>query len=249
VELTAGALVRRDDEEAARWFHLAAEQGHSDAYIQLGHRYQKGLGVQPNDQAAAHWFSRGASAGDGNAMVALGLLYAAGRGVPQDWAAAVHWWGRARSGSRLAIASRFLGDAYACGLGVPPDPHRAVVAYREAADAGELSSSVQLGHMLASGCAAPDDEAAFSAYKRAADHGDPEAQIALSALYLQGRGTEASPYMAYLWANLAERRLPDGAMRTLAGTRAAVAARFLSPFEIKDCEALVASLVETGRSR
>jgi TPR repeat protein len=249
MQLTTGTVVGRNDDEAARWFHLAAEQGHPDAFLQLGHRYHKGIGVPQNDQAAAYWFYQGASSGDRNAMVALGLLYAAGRGVPRDWHAAVRLWERARSGGRLPIASRFVGDAYACGLGVSPDPERAVLAYRESAAAGELSSSVQLGHMLVSGCAGSDDETAVKEYKRAADSGNPEAQVALSDLYRQGRGVEYSPYHAYMWARLAERRLRDGELRMLAKARADQAARLLSAFEIKDCEAFVESLIAAGRSR
>ncbi len=132
-DLTAGTVVRRNDEEAARWFYLAASQGHPDAFIQLGYRYSHGIGVPQNDETAAYWYRAGADHGDKGAMVALGLIYAAGRGVRQDWSAAVRWWQRAGD---VGLAARFLGDAYACGLGGEQDNQRAVSAYRRSVETG-----------------------------------------------------------------------------------------------------------------
>ena len=83
-----------------------------------------------------------------------------------------------------------------------------------------MMSSIQLGHLYASGCTAPPaDDAAFKAYQRAADEGYPEAQIALSKLYLEGHGVTAAPYESYFWARLAELRLPAGELQSLAGGR------------------------------
>jgi hypothetical protein len=164
MHLMGGTSIPRNDEEAARWLYLAAKQGHNDAYLRLGYRYHRGLGVQRNDRTAAYWFHTGASAGDRYAMVALGLLYAAGRGVPQDWSAAVAWWQRARSSpGGTPLASRFLGDAYVCALGIAQNYEEAVRAYKEAVDEGDVSSNIPLGHMYTSGCAPPNDNAAAAA--------------------------------------------------------------------------------------
>src|SRR5688572_22380328 len=192
-----------------------AEQGHPDAFAALGHRYLRGLGVEQNDSAAAYWFSKSASSGNRAGMSALGGLYAVGRGVPEDWATAVAWWKKANNW-------RFVGDAYACGLGVEQDNERAAVAYQRGVENEDMMSSIQLGHMYASECtAAPSDDAAHKAYQRAADEGYPEAQIALSKTYLDGRGVTAIPYQAYFWARLAELRLPAGELQSLARSRAA----------------------------
>ncbi len=240
LELTTGTALKRDDAEAAKWFFLAASQGHENAYIQLGHRYHRGLGLPQDDSTAAYWFFQGASRGDTMAMTALGGLYAAGHGVPQDWAAAVAWW-------RKAGEWRFVGDAYACGLGVAQDNERAVAAYRKGADAHDASSAIQLAHMHASGCAAAADSAiAYKFYEQAAQQGYPEAQVALSDLLLHGRGTTADPLGAYLWARLAELRIPDGALRTLARTHAAQAARRLSPAQIASTDAMVKAMIASG---
>ena len=110
-----------------------------------------------------------------------------------------------------------------------------------------MMSSIQLGHLYASGCTAPpSDDAAFKAYQRAADDGYPEAQSALSRMYLEGRGVTAAPYTAYFWARLAELRLPAGELQSQARSRAALAAKFLSAFEISDSDRFVTDVIATG---
>ena len=238
-DLTIGTAVRRNDEEAARWFHLAARQGHPDAYVQLGYRYSRGVGVPQNDATAAYWYGRAAAAGNRPGMVGLGLIYAAGRGAEQNWAAAVHWWTQ-------AAESRFIGDAYVCGVGVERDYERAIVEYRKAAETGDASSSRQLGHMYRHGCASANDETMFEAYQKAAEVGDPEAQVALSELYFQGLGAIPNPYAAYMWGRLAERRLPPGTLQSSAQSTVAASARLLSAAEIRDVERMVENLLVVG---
>jgi TPR repeat protein len=240
VESALAGTNLRTEEEAARWLYLAASQEHPDAFRLLGFRYTHGRGVAQDDAAAAHWFRQGALRGDVVSMTALGLRYAAGRGVTQNWRAAVTWWMRAQ---RAPLASRFLGDAYACGLGVDAAPELAVGAYKAAAKDGELSSSTQLGHMYARGCVRAEDAEAVKAYRAAADQGDPEAQVALSDLLRQGRGADPNPYEAYTFARLAELRLPDGDLKALAAERVKSAARLMNPEAIPGQEALVKSLI------
>jgi TPR repeat protein len=239
MDLTTGTALERDDVEAAKWFLLAANQGHQNAYIQLGHRYHRGLGLPQSDEAEAYWFYQGSKHGDTLAMSALGSLYAAGRGVPQDWKLAVSWW-------RKANQYRFVGDAYACGLGVTQSNDLAVREYQKAADAGDMSSAIQLGHMHAGRCAiAPNDQLASNWYDKAAHQGYPEAQVALASLLLQGRA-DGSPVSAYMWAKLAELRLPDGELRRLAAKQATEATRRLSSPEITSTELLVKNMIATG---
>jgi len=235
--LRAGS--ERNEVEAARWFLVAANQGQQNAYVQLGHRYLRGLGLEQSDEAAAYWFYQGATHGDTLGMIALGSLYAAGRGVPQDWKIAVSWW-------RRANYHRFIGDAYACGFGIAPSNARALREYQLGADDGDMSSAIQLGHMHAGRCAAPaDDDLAYQWYDKAAHQGYPEAQIALASLALQDRA-DGGPVSAYMWARLAELRLPSGELRTLATKRADEAARRLSAPQIANTDVLVKNMIATG---
>jgi TPR repeat protein len=240
LELTTGTALKRDDVEAFKWFLLAASQGHENAYVQLGHRYHRGLGVEQSDAAAAYWFYQAALRNDRAAMTALGGLYAAGRGVPHDWPVAVSWWQKAKQW-------QFVGDAYACGLGVAQDNERAVLAYQKGVDADDMSSAIQLGHMHAGGCAArADGEVALKSYEKAAQQGYPEAQVALSTLLLQGRSVPRDPLRAYFWAKMAELRLPAGDLRAAAAKRAAEAAQRLPPEAIAGEDVMVKEMIASG---
>jgi TPR repeat protein len=231
------------EEQAARWLHLAARQGHADAAMFLASRYLRGRGVEQSDAAAAFWFHQAASEGNNVAMIALGLLYAWGRGVPQDPAAAVQWWQKAQPTN--TVASRFLGDAYACGLGVPQNLARATLEYKTSADRGVVASSIQLGHMHANGCAEADDAAAVKAFRLAADAGYPEAQIALAELMVQGRGG-SPPGEAYLWGRIAEWRLPPGELRTRASVTVKRASASMVPEEIAGWDRMIDAMIQEG---
>jgi TPR repeat protein len=248
IDLTVGTAVAggnaRTDEETVRWLRLAASQGHPDTFRLLGYHYSRGRGVRQDDAAAAYWFQRGSASGDHISMIALGLLHATGRGVPQDWGTAVAWWERARA--KNPVASRFMGDAYACGLGIAPDPARAVELYKAAAATGESRSSTHVGHMYAKGCAEGSDEAAVQAYEDAAQQGDPEAQVELSELLRQGRGGHPNPYAAYTWARLAELRLASGELQARASAAVKAAVRQMLPAALPGQEALVQSLLASA---
>ena len=233
----------RTEQETVRWLTLAAQQGHHDAYRLLAYRYAHGRGTAQDYAMAAYWFAQGARNDDPISMVAIGFLSAAGRGVPQDWGKAIAMWRRA--GPRGPLATRYLGDAYACGMGVEQDPTRALALYRS----GKDETALPLGHLYLTGCVPPDEAAAFAAFKAAADQGDPEAQIELSELYREGRGTEPVPYHAYLWARLAERRLPDGELKQRATERVRAAAQLMSAFERDDADRMVTALTSVDPVR
>jgi TPR repeat protein len=60
--------VNEDNSEAAKWYRLAAEQGHSGAQANLGVMYANGEGL-PHDFVKAHmWSSLAAAQGVAEAM-------------------------------------------------------------------------------------------------------------------------------------------------------------------------------------
>ncbi len=179
-------------------------------------------------------------------MVALGLS-------PLDEASRRTGPRRLRGGNRpdclqagLLFASRFLGDAYVCGLGIAQSYEEAVLAYKESVEKGDVSSSVQLGHMYAAGCAPPNYEAAFAAYTVAADQGDPEAQVSLSGLFARDKA----------WSRAHTCRISGPGSRSvdfrLAGCgslrtpKAKQAARLMSAVHVKDADAFVDSIIVAG---
>jgi len=78
--------VPRDFNEAAKWYRMAAEQGHADAQYNLGVVYERGAGrdIPPDPQEAAKWYRMAAAQGNTDAQFNLGVLYSKGQGVPLD---------------------------------------------------------------------------------------------------------------------------------------------------------------------
>ena len=53
-----GIGVKKDNDEAVKWYREAAEQGHADAQYNLGYMYEKGLGVKKDKAEAEKWFRK-----------------------------------------------------------------------------------------------------------------------------------------------------------------------------------------------
>ena len=123
------------DTEAARWYGLAAEQGHALAQSRLGDFYQFGLGVPRDYAEAARWYRSAAEQGGAEAQFNLGVRYAIGRGVPQDDVEAERWYRQAADQGH-AEAQFNLGALYIVGRGVPQDDVEAVRWYQLVADQG-----------------------------------------------------------------------------------------------------------------
>ena len=113
------------DAEAARWYRLAAEQGHAAAQSRLGDFHQFGYGVPQDYAEAVRWYRSAAEQGGAVAQFNLGVRYAIGRGVPQDDGEAVRWC-RLAAEQGYVDAQWNLGLMYEGGVGVPQDY---VVAY------------------------------------------------------------------------------------------------------------------------
>ena len=86
-----GRGVPRDYAEAARWYHLAAEQGVADAQNNLGILYSGGRGVPQDDAEAARWYHLAAEQGNAQAQFLLGIIYGKGEGVTQNYVQAHMW--------------------------------------------------------------------------------------------------------------------------------------------------------------
>jgi TPR repeat protein len=116
--------VRKDYEEAFRWFQKGAEAGDSSAQTNLGYMYDQGLGRQRNPSTAAACYGKAADAGNPLGENNLADMYLRGDGVQQDNAAAFRWFQRAavqgHTGARIK-----LGYMYAEGRGTGKDPEAA----------------------------------------------------------------------------------------------------------------------------
>lgn len=123
--LYAGGLgVRRDPEEAVRWYRVAAAQGQGGAQLNLANHYYYGLGVPVDRERAAELFQSAAEKGYAEAQNSLGRMYKAGEGVPRDPVRAAAWLTRAAE-QGFPPAQNSLGLMYLKGEGVPKDYRQA----------------------------------------------------------------------------------------------------------------------------
>ena len=76
------------DIEAAKFFALAARQGHPDAQFRLASMLFEGRGIKTNDDDALRWAKLAVDQNVIDAKVLLGHLYYEGRGVKQDYSKA-----------------------------------------------------------------------------------------------------------------------------------------------------------------
>ena len=88
---TGGRGVPRDEVEAMRWYHRAAEQGNAGAQNNLAVMYSAGRGTLQDVAEAVRWWRSAAEQGHDAAQVNLGWSLANGRGVPQNFVEAYMW--------------------------------------------------------------------------------------------------------------------------------------------------------------
>ena len=82
----------KDDAKAAKWYRLAAEQGHASAQYHLGVMYSNGTGVPKDSVEALKWYHKSAERGHVSAQLRLASMYARGTGVPADDVEAYRWY-------------------------------------------------------------------------------------------------------------------------------------------------------------
>jgi len=90
-----GDGVPQDYVEAANWFRIAAEKGHSGAQHNLGVMYENGQGVSKDPIEAAKWYRLAADQGHPGSQNNLGCFYETGQGVDQDYPQAINWYRKA----------------------------------------------------------------------------------------------------------------------------------------------------------
>ena len=88
----SGQGVKKNFNEALKWFTKAAAQEHPKAQYNLGVLCEKGEGVIENDKEAVKWFTKAAAQGFAKAQADLGAMYAIGKGVQQNNSIAYAWW-------------------------------------------------------------------------------------------------------------------------------------------------------------
>jgi hypothetical protein len=86
-----GTGVAHDPAEVARWYRLAADQGHAAAQCNMGICYASGIGVAQDDAKSVRWYRLSADQGFAAAQCIMGQCYLNGTGVVRDPAEALRW--------------------------------------------------------------------------------------------------------------------------------------------------------------
>jgi localization factor PodJL len=112
-----GHGVPANNEQAVRWFELAANQGLAPAQFRLGGFYEKGIVVKKDLAVARDFYAAAAAKGNGKAMHNLAVLYAEGINGPADYRTAALWFRKAAD-CGIKDSQYNLAILYARGIGV-----------------------------------------------------------------------------------------------------------------------------------
>ncbi len=140
-----GKGVAKDDAEAMKWAHRAADAGNADAQDFVGFAYLRGAVVKRNPTVAFGYF-KAAAEKSAAAAFNLGQCYFGAQGTEQDIPKALEWWKKAAErGHGRAASTAAMG--YYSGEGVPADAALARKLAERAAELNDPSGLVVLGEM------------------------------------------------------------------------------------------------------
>lgn len=198
----AGGLLKKDDAEALRLLHQAADQGYMAAEEALGIFAEAGVGTgHAAPVEALHWYGKAAQQGSLDAATNMALIYANGRGVEKDDMQALIWFRRAAEGGNDS-AQYNLAMMYERGEGVPQDYKEAMRWLTAAADQNLVPAMLDLADILLQ----PPDSTitknvsrAVEYYERAADQGSAVAQATLGTIFTKGLQGKVDYEQAAKW--------------------------------------------------
>ena len=95
----------QDYAEAVKWYRLAADQGLSNAQLDLGNIYYYGKGVPQDYAEAVKWYRLAADQGELPAQFQLGIMCFLGKGVPHDIVHAYMWFKLGEANGDLGAAA------------------------------------------------------------------------------------------------------------------------------------------------
>ena len=148
-----GDNILKDIREAIKWYTKAAEQGHIEAMMYLGHIYDLGpsYGIYADLEKAIHWYTKAAKQGNIKAQYELGWIYSKPGSEVKDYEKAVYWYKKAAE-QGCEYAQNSLGFMYKEGKGVSKDKEMAKFWYAQAAAQGSESAQKSLKELNRRGC-------------------------------------------------------------------------------------------------
>lgn len=195
-----GRGIERDVVGAERWFRMAAEAGHPEAMIRLGHLLSREERNQKELAESVMWYRRAAELGDASGMTSLGFAYREGRGVSVDEREAADWFIKAH-----AAGAKHAAELAGRLLSYRPDNHLEAVEWlRIAVDHGYDTAYYNLA-LIYEDRASPEYNAdeAFYCWSQVAERprGDLRfmAMLTLARCCRDGIGTDLDRQKARQW--------------------------------------------------
>ncbi|MFZ1924290.1 MAG: hypothetical protein WAU57_21965 [Xanthobacteraceae bacterium] len=136
----AGHGVPVSNEQAVRWFELAAKQGLPLAQFRLGGFYENGIVVKKDLAVARDFYAAAAAKGNGKAMHNVAVLYAEGINGPADYRTAALWFRKAAD-CGIKDSQYNLAILYARGIGVAQNYAESYKWFALAANSGDADSA------------------------------------------------------------------------------------------------------------
>lgn len=212
-----GRGVVQDEKVALVYYIKAAKMRGDYGWHDLGDRFATGDGITQDYRQAAKYYRRAGKKGLAAAIWSLGILYWKGLGVQQDRAEAFKLFHSIEDRSSRSFDSGnalhfWLGECYLCGIGVTPDPAKALQHYKQAADS-YYPAALRLGDCYYYGIGVERDYAqAFWWYLEAVEYGKlyrdirddrdqtlGQACFRIGQCYELGQGVHTSPREANQW--------------------------------------------------
>ncbi len=201
-------------EEAAKWFALAAAQGHAQAENNLAAYYENGWGGMPQDHdMAMFWLKEAADGGYALAQYTLAVFKLDGDAEDQAQAVSLLI---SSAEQNFAKAQIRLALCYRHGTGVEKNQEMAISWLAMAASLGDATAQTMLGWEFLTGKNVRQDETkAFELFCKAAEQGDAEAEYCVAECYEFGDGVEKDKSEAVRWYRKAARHGHKDAVKRL----------------------------------
>ena len=179
--LHEGYVLAQNNEEAARWFTQAWQEGDKlpQAAYELSQLYQHGEGVAKDEAKAMELLGAAAQAKNPDAQYQMGILsYGAN---PPKYEDAFAWFSNAAAGGQ-AQGQYMTGFMLMQGQGTPKSVELAIQFFRKAAEQNHAAAQYVLGQIYWKGLGVPADKKEGEQWlRRAADGGNEAAKALLEA--------------------------------------------------------------------
>ena len=102
-----GEGVEKNEIEAFKWYHKAAEGGYANAQCRIAQMLEIGQGCDLDEERAYQWYYKAAQSDNAEAQYYLGCVYQYGNGAPMEFEKAKYWFEKAAA-NEYAIAKKKL---------------------------------------------------------------------------------------------------------------------------------------------